>query len=62
MGLPDPRHDLRECTLCDMPEPAGGITALPNVCPAREGELGADEIESIVHAVTDAVMASLGKG
>jgi L-fuculose-phosphate aldolase len=58
MGLPDARIGMKECQLCDMPEP-GSIAVAPRGCspPARAAESA--DIESIVQAVTDAVMASL---
>ena len=51
LGLPDARMDLKECQLCDLPEP--GAISLPATKPS------AAEIEAIVQAVTDAVMAKL---
>jgi L-fuculose-phosphate aldolase len=60
LGMPDARYGLEECHLCDQPEFPGGITA----CPARprsgRPEAPSDaEIEQVVHAVTDQVMAAL---
>ena len=61
LGLPDARHDMKECQLCDLPEPPGTI-ALPPI-PPRGSEAGGatngDDVESIVQAVTDAVMEAL---
>jgi L-fuculose-phosphate aldolase len=60
LGLPDARLDgeLKECQLCDLPELPGAITAAPNACTRTSG---GDDVEAIVRAVTDAVMATLGK-
>ena len=62
LGLPDARLDVKECQLCDLPEPPGTIARPPS--PPRAGAAGAatadgDDVESIVQAVTDAVMAAL---
>ena len=61
LGLPDARHDMKECQLCDLPEPPGTI-ALPPISPPNRAVGGAgngDDVESIVQAVTDAVMEAL---
>ena len=58
IGLPDVRHDMRECQLCDMPEMPGGIALAPSACAA--GSATSEEVEAIVQGVTDAVMAALG--
>jgi L-fuculose-phosphate aldolase len=58
LGMPDARYGLEECHLCDQPEFPGGITA----CPARprNGRPASDaEIEQVVQAVTDRVVAAL---
>ncbi len=62
LGLPDARHDMQECQLCDLPEPPGTIARPP--IPPRAHGAGAvatdgDDVESIVQAVTDAVMEAL---
>ena len=61
MGLPDERFAM-ECKLCDLPEQPGGISIPPRPCatPAAPAAAPAD-LESIVQAVTDAVMAALEK-
>jgi L-fuculose-phosphate aldolase len=61
LGLPDARHGLQECQLCDMPEPAGAIAIAPQ--PGSGGAAdspGPEDVEAIVRSVTDAVMAALG--
>jgi L-fuculose-phosphate aldolase len=60
LGLPDARHDMKECQLCDLPEPPGTIARPP--FPLREAGTATtdgDDVESIVQAVTDAVMRAL---
>ena len=61
LGLPDPRHELRECQLCDAPEFPQGITACPvgTGCSERHCEPQQD-VETIVRLVTDQVMKALG--
>jgi L-fuculose-phosphate aldolase len=61
LGLPDARHGMQECQLCDLPEPPGTI-ARPPIHPPTEARAAAtdgDDVESIVQAVTDAVMKAL---
>src|SRR6266702_2864857 len=58
LGLPDPRHDLKECELCDLPEVPGSIAIQPRRC-GDSPALTSAEIESIVQAVTDRVVAAL---
>ncbi len=63
LGLPDPRlaGDMKECQLCDLPELPGAIALVPRGCNAPGGGEASrhDEVEAIVQAVTDAVMAGL---
>lgn len=60
LGLPDARlaGEMKECQLCDLPELPGAIAVPPRACPPAAP---ADELETIVRAVTDAVMAELRK-
>jgi L-fuculose-phosphate aldolase len=58
LGLPDPRHELKECELCDLPEIPGSIAIPPRTC-GTSPSLSSDEIEAIVQAVTDRVVAAL---
>jgi L-fuculose-phosphate aldolase len=58
MGLPDSRIGMKECQLCDMPEP-GSISVAPQLRGLSAGPAANADIESVVQAVTDAVMASL---
>jgi L-fuculose-phosphate aldolase len=60
LGIPDARHGLTECQLCDMPEPAGAIALAPH--PGSGGASDSpsqDDVNAIVRSVTDAVMAAL---
>ncbi len=64
MGLPDARLDMRECELCDTGDIPGTI-ALPPGGPcagACEPAGSGAEVESVVQAVTDAVMQALARG
>jgi L-fuculose-phosphate aldolase len=58
LGLPDPRHEFKECELCDLPEIPGAIAIQPRTC-GTSPSLSGDEIEAIVQAVTDRVVAAL---
>lgn len=63
LGLPDIRHDLKECQLCDLPEFPGGIAVVPEAIsggPQSSAKAASQtEIDALVQTVTDAVMASL---
>jgi L-fuculose-phosphate aldolase len=73
LGLPDSRLDggsLKECQLCDLPELPGAIAVTPPPPGGRSpcGRLGTgaggdegDDVETLVAAVTEAVMAALAK-
>jgi L-fuculose-phosphate aldolase len=58
LGIPDPRHGLKECELCDNAEWRPGVTCQ---VPAREAEtIGFDsEAEAAVQAITDQIMGRL---
>ena len=66
LGLPDARFDMRECVLSDLPEHPGAIAfEPPAACGAKKALVAAasaDEIEAIVQAATDAVMAAIQRG
>jgi L-fuculose-phosphate aldolase len=59
LGIPDPRHGLKECELCDNDEWRPGVTC---AVPARGSpQIGYDaEAEQAVQAITDQIMARLG--
>jgi L-fuculose-phosphate aldolase len=60
LGIPDPRHGLKECELCDNDEWRPGVTCA--VPAKREVEAGFDaEAEAMVQAATDALMAKLSR-
>jgi L-fuculose-phosphate aldolase len=58
LGLPDPRHEMKECELCDLPEMPGAIAMQPKACGVS-GSLSSAEIEAIVQTITDRVVAAL---
>jgi L-fuculose-phosphate aldolase len=58
LGLPDPRHEFKECELCDLPEMPGSIAMPPRPCGTSPA-LNSEEIDAIVQAVTDRVVAAL---
>ena len=58
LGIPDPRHGLRECELCDNEEWRPGVTCA--ISPKAEPAVGFDpEAEAAVQAITDQIMAKL---
>lgn len=60
LGLPDARHGLTECQLCDMPEPAGAIAMTPHSGSGGASDSpSADDVDAIIKSVTDAVVAVL---
>jgi L-fuculose-phosphate aldolase len=61
LGIPDPRHGLKECELCDNAEWRPGVSC---AVPQKEnsnssGSSGDPEIEAAVQAITDQIMGSL---
>jgi L-fuculose-phosphate aldolase len=58
LGIPDPRHGLKECELCDNAEWRPGVTC---AVPAKaEPAVGCDEeAEAAVKAITDQIMAQV---
>ena len=60
LGIPDPRHGLKECELCDNAEWRPGVQcAVPATVPAIVG-LDADA-EAAVQAITSQILAQLNK-
>src|SRR5436190_224934 len=60
LGIPDPRHGLRECELCDNEEWRPGVTCA--ISPKAEPAVGFDpEAEAAVQAITDQIMAKLNR-
>src|SRR6266404_1267627 len=61
LGIPDPRHGLKECELCDNDEWRPGVTcAVPNEAGSRtQAVVNPDaEAEALVQAITDQIMAA----
>ena len=60
LGIPDPRHGLKECELCDNDEWRPGVAcAAP---PKEDAVVGHDaEAEAAVQAITEQIMAQLGE-
>jgi L-fuculose-phosphate aldolase len=58
LGIPDPRHGLKECELCDNDEWRPGVTC---ALPAKpETAVGDDaEAEAAVKAITDQILAQM---
>jgi len=61
LGLPDPRHEMKECQLCDMPDTPGAIAMAPRACVPGDSGVSQEETERLVQMVTDAVMAALAQ-
>src|SRR6266705_2646018 len=60
LGIPDPRHGLKECELCDNNEWRPGITCA--VPPQAEAAVGFDaEAEAAIQAITDQIMSKMVK-
>lgn len=59
LGLPDIRLAMKECQLCDLPERPGIIALPPATCPPAAKTPPSRDLEAVIQAVTDAVMASL---
>jgi L-fuculose-phosphate aldolase len=58
LGIPDPRHGLKECELCDNDQWRPGVTCA--VPPKESAEAGFDpEAEAAVQAITDQIMARM---
>jgi L-fuculose-phosphate aldolase len=58
LGIPDPRHGLRECELCDNDQWRPGVTCA--VPPKESSATGFDpEAEAAVQAITDQIMSQM---
>jgi L-fuculose-phosphate aldolase len=58
LGIPDPRHGLKECELCDNDEWRPGVSCA--VPPRQESGAGFDaEAEKAVQAITDQILAQM---
>jgi len=57
LGIPDPRHGLKECELCDNPEWRPGVTcAVPVKETGASGSLDPD-LEKMVRAITHQILS-----
>lgn len=60
LGIPDPRHGLKECELCDNNEWRPGVSC--QVPAKQEVVVGYDaDAEAAVQAITDQIMSQIGK-
>jgi len=58
LGIPDPRHGLKECELCDNDEWRPGVACA--VQPKAEATVGYDsDAEAAVKAITDQILAQM---
>jgi L-fuculose-phosphate aldolase len=58
LGIPDPRHGLKECELCDNDEWRPGVSCA--VPPKQEATTGYDtEAEKAVQTITDQILAQM---
>ena len=58
LGIPDPRHGLKECELCDNDEWRPGVSCA--VPPKQESSSGYDaEAEKAVQAITEQILARM---
>src|SRR6266568_1651085 len=60
LGIPDPRHGLKECELCDNNEWRPGVMCgVPSSAPANASPSAAPdpEAEALVQAITDQIMS-----
>lgn len=58
LGIPDPRHGLKECELCDNEEWRPGVTCSVPAKPVATGGFDPDA-EAAVQAITDQIMAQM---
>jgi L-fuculose-phosphate aldolase len=60
LGIPDPRHGLKECELCDNAEWSPGVScAVPPKDTASKGGETSPEAEATVQAITDEILKRL---
>ena len=58
LGIPDPRHGLKECELCDTSDWRPGVACTVPAKQESNSTGGLDpEVEALVQAITDQVMA-----
>jgi L-fuculose-phosphate aldolase len=59
LDIPDPRHGLKECELCDNQEWRPGVQCAVPAQPSAPESASDAEAEAIVQAITDQIMAKL---
>lgn len=60
LGIPDPRHGLKECELCDNADWSPGVScAVPPAGGAAEGGETSPEAEATVQAITEEILKRL---
>jgi L-fuculose-phosphate aldolase len=62
MGIPDPRHGLKECELRDVPDWRPGVTCIAPAQPAGGGTPPDPEAEALVQQVTDEILRAVKGG
>ncbi len=63
LGIPDPRIGLKECELCNNDEWRPGVMcAVPPKQIESGGSAGDSQAEALIQAITEQIMAKLGKG
>jgi L-fuculose-phosphate aldolase len=60
LGIPDPRHGLKECELCDNDEWRPGVTCAVSA-PETVPNASDPDAEAAVQAITNQILAQLGK-
>jgi len=58
LGIPDPRHGLKECELCDNAEWRPGVTC-GTPAPAASSPANDSDAEAAVQAITDQIMSRM---
>jgi L-fuculose-phosphate aldolase len=56
LGIPDPRHGLKECELCDNNEWRPGVTCALNSNGGSEAASADAEAEALVKSITDQIL------
>lgn len=59
MGIPDPRHGLKECELCDNEGWRPGVTCAVPTAPASKPAAPDPDVEALVQAVTTQILAQM---
>jgi len=57
LGIPDPRHGLKEAELCDNAEWRPGVTCAITPKETSESTSSDSELEAMVQAITDQIMS-----